>query len=424
MPATIKVGKTPYDGETNETIQRAINDVAERGGGTVELPARTFELHDAIHLRSSVTLAGQGKETVLKKVQSVSSPIVDHLGYGHYEVTVEDPDLFRPGMGITVRDDSTNGFNMTVGTIQEIDGACLFIDKQFNADYSPNKGGRAVSIFPLVSAEYARGVAMRDLTLDGSNDPELLGGCRGGAVFFLQTHTATAENLHIQDFTGDGISFQQCTDIAVKRCEVHDLAENGLHPGSGSVRYVIEDNHVHNCGGMGIFYCLRTTHSLCEGNLVENNGRGGISIGERDTNHILRNNEIKGNSWAGLRFRDVHIHGGDRVIVEENNFEQNANEQDEAEIVIASRIRHVVIRQNQFITDASAIRVNEETQDIYVAASNKVDGQPIREPDVVGSSEEVNFGDADHPLEIGPAAAHGETSRHLSVELPRRPANF
>ncbi|MBS3764343.1 MAG: hypothetical protein KGZ25_13680, partial [Planctomycetes bacterium] len=72
----------------------------------------------------------------------------------------------------------------------------------------------------------------------------------------------------------------------------------------------------------------------------------------------------------------------------------------------------------------SAIRVNEETQDIYVAASNKVDGQPIREPDVVGSSEDVNFGDADHPLEIGPAAAHGETSRHLAVELPHRPANF
>jgi len=420
----IKVGKGDYAGKTNAVLQRAVDEAAAAGGGTVELPAGTFEMHDSLHLKSHVRVVGQGARTVLRKVPCVRSPIVDYLGYGHYEVTVADPGLFRPGTGVLVRDDTRAGFDMTVATVTAVIGNRVIIDKPLNYDYHPDKNARLASVFPLVVAEFMEDVAVSDLVLDGANDTEIMGGCRGGGVFLLQTHTATVERLEIKDYNGDGVSFQQCTDVVVRECHVHDLVENGLHPGSGSVRYLVVDNDVHDCGGTGIFYCLRTTHSLCAGNRVVGSGRAGISIGERDSDHIVRGNEIRGNAWRGVVFRDVHAHGGDRVVLEANTFAGNCLKQGDAEVFIASRIEGVELRGNEFAgPSVPPVKVEAEAKGVYLIG-NTVDGRALSAQDVEDESGNAVFGEPDEPLEVGPAAAGADLALHLGMDLPERPANF
>jgi hypothetical protein len=213
--------------------------------------------------------------------------------------------------------------------------------------------------------------------------------------------------------------------VVVRRCDVSGMTENGLHPGSGSVRYLMTDNHVHGCGGMGIFYCLRTTHSLCENNRLEANGRGGISIGERDTDHIVGGNEIRGNAWAGIQFREVGCNGGDRVVLEANHLSGNCAEQDDAEILIPDRIRRVVLRDNEFSGLRGAALSVGQAECICIAKVNIVEGQQLDPRDVVDPGGVVAWRLPEVPLEVGPAyAARQRAARHLGVELPAQPPNF
>ena len=416
----IRVGTKRYEGRDNAALQKAVDDAAAAGGGMVELPAGVFDMHNALHVRSGVTVVGQGEDTVLRKVPSVSSPIVDWLGYGHYEITVERPGLFRVGMGVAVTDQRTGGFFTTTGTIVRIKGDALFIDKPFNADYHGSREGHVVSVYPLVAGENVSNVALRDVTLDGRGEPARMNGCRGAGVYLLMAHTATLDGVTVRDYNGDSVSFQQCTDVVVRDCHLHHNAGGGIHPGSGSVRYLLEGNVVHDNGGDGIFYCLRTTHSLCRGNTICDNARNGISIGERDTDHILRANAIQGNGGAGILFREVRHHGGDRVRVEANRLIGNCTDEGEAEVVIASRIRDVELLGNSFESvKEHPLAVGEDVSGVR-AGLNTLDGRPY-DPDLPGVEPCEG---AAGPLDVGPSAARPDSAWHLGVDLPAEPANF
>jgi hypothetical protein len=313
-----------------------------------------------------------------------------------------------------------------VATIESIDGKHLFIDKRLKYDYPRESGGRVVSVHSLVAAEGQCNVRVADLKLDGGGQDELLGGCRGGAVYLLQSHGVTVEGLMIRDFNGDGVSFQQCTDVVVRGCDVSGMTENGLHPGSGSVRYLLAENRVTGCGGMGVFYCLRTTHSLCQRNHIAQNGRGGISIGERDTDHVLRNNEVRGNAGVGVQFREVGCRGGNRVILENNRLSGNCREHGDAEIVVPDRIRQIVLRGNEFSDlKGAALSVAEGASGIHLLEGNRVDGAPCAGDHVHDPGGVVRSAAPETALAVGPAAAAGQrAARHLGMDLTARPCNF
>jgi len=435
---TIKIGKGRYAGRTNSVIQTAVDELAGEGGGTVELPAGTFKLADALHLRTGVSVTGQGSDTVLRKVPSVASPIVDYLGYGHYEITLKHPGLFKPGMGVIILDDDAPGFYTTTATLLARDGNTFFIDRMLNHDYDPAKGGCVISVFPLVSGECVQNIAISNLTLDGNNDPVTINGCRGGGVFFLGAHNAMAEGVEVMNYNGDAVGCQQCTDVVVRDCHIHQNAGIGMHPGSGSVRYLLTGNNVHDNGGEGIFYCLRTTHSLCEGNTIRDNAGVGISIGERDTDHIIRENQICGNGGPAVLFRPPRYRGADRVLLEDNHFAGNCVSEGNAEVVIASGINDVVLRRNSFDNiKGKALGVGESASGVHLVG-NTVEGRKLSKKDIRGPSGRVVFGSRARalrppkagkrglhpPTAGGPGAADAGSTRHLAVELPRLPANF
>ncbi len=410
MTRAITVGA----GLTHQALQRAVDDAAAAGGGVVEVPAGVYLMRDALHLRSGVRVIGEPGAVLLKE-PGVSVPLLDYLGYGHYEFTVTEPDKLQVGMGVHITDDDSMGFYDTVATIIGRKGDLFFIDRMLNHDYAPAKRGRVTTIFPIVDAVGVEDVALENITIDGNPDEtQTLNGCRGGGVFLLMARRARLENVEVRHFNGDAISFQQCVDVVVRGCHVHHNAGGGIHPGSGSVRYLLQRNHVHDNGACGVFYCLRTTHSICEDNRLERNGAAGVSIGERDTDHWLRNNSIAGNGGCGVEFRPPIAHGGDRARIEGNAFSANGQRLDIAlrcEIHVPAGLRDILIAGNAFepVADSRALLIDAGCQGVGVAG-NQINGRPQ------GDGFPTRAGDFPP---IGPAALPLDGARHLNIaQLP------
>jgi len=422
---SIRVGEGDYAGSDNAAIQRAVDATAARGGGTVELPAGTFVLRDSVHLRSGVALVGQGTDTVLLKAPSVASALAGRVIFGHCELLVERPDLFEPGMGVTVQDADATCIYTTVGTVVERHGHSLYIDRPVNHDYNPHRDGRVVGIFPLVSAGGVRDVRIADLRLDGADDAEPMNGCRGGGVFAWDARNVVVENVEVLRYNGDAVSFQKCIDVVVRRCHVHGNTGCGLHPGCGSVRYLFADNDVHDNGGDGLFYCVATTHSLCQGNSFRHNGAAGISVGDRDTDHLIRRNEVRDNGGPGIRFREVPFQGGDRTVVEQNVLSGNCTDSGDAQIVIGAGLRDVTLRGNRFEGLAGmAVELPARAEAIHLIA-NRVDGGECGPGHVRDPAGLAVFGEREEPLRVGPRAAGPRAARHLGPEpLPPLPAGL
>jgi hypothetical protein len=300
-----------------------------------------------------------------------------------------DPELFEVGMGVFLADRNAGGFYTTVGTIVSREGDRFYLDQALHHDYMPGAEATVSSLFPLVQGRGIAEAAIENLVLDGNiAETRTLNGCRGGGVFLLRSNRVGIRNVEVRHYNGDGISFQQCTDIVVQACRVHDNRGGGLHPGSGSVRYVMEENHLHHNGGYGLFYCLRTTHSRCARNTIEWNGRAGISIGEMDTDHWICHNTVAHNGGPAIEFREPILQSGDRVYIEENRFVSNRRAVSngiDAEIVIPENLHDIAIVNNRFETAGKAVRIGAHCERIRVA-DNHINGQDQNAGDLIGAS--------------------------------------
>lgn len=423
MSKTITVDPAHPLGLTNRTLQLAVDEVSAAGGGVVRIPAGTYRMRDSLHLRSGVRVAGE-PGTVLLKEPSISVPILDYLGYGHYEITVTEPERFEIGTGVYISDDESFGFYRTVATVVGRARDLLFIDRMLNHDYHPGRNGCVTTLFPLVSGVGVTDVAVEDLAVDGNvEESRRMDGCRGGGVYLIGARSVRVEGVEVRHYNGDAVSFQQCADVVVRGCLLHDNAGGGIHPGSGSVRYLIQGNHARDNGGCGVFYCLRTTHSVCEDNRLEGNGAAGISVGERDTDHLIRRNAITSNRGPGIDFRRPAVHGGDRVRIEENSLGANdlalAPPADRAQIRIPRGLQDVHVARNSFEPgDGRALWVEAGARDVSFC-HNTVGGRPQQGSDVAGDSASVALTSPASLPRARPEALPSDGARHLGIsELP------
>jgi hypothetical protein len=388
-------------------IQRAINDASLAGGGTVIIPAGTYELLDALHMRSNVHVRGEG-EVILRKAPSVESKIVDFLGYGHYEITVAEPEKFRVGMGIHITDKNAVGFYTTVATIIAIDGNALFIDQAIHHDYHVNDAAIVRSLHSLVEFDDVHNATLSDVILDGNRDAQstTITGCRAAGIFMLKARQAVVRNVEVRHFHGDGISYQQCIDIFIDRNHLHHNTGGGVHPGSGTVRYLITDNHIHDNGACSIFYCLRTTHSITRNNHIHHNGDVGISVGERDTDHLIEGNNIHDNGLPGIDFRKPAARSGDRSRVIGNTLKNNSLKEGEGEIVIHAGLCDIHVEGNTITpaTGKAAVVVEPGCKRISVV------GSPI-----TGDVANVASTTPTDLPPVGPEAAPADSARHLAI---------
>lgn len=417
----ITVGQTEGDitGNTNAALQAAVDRAAAMGGGLVDILPGVYNMHDSLHLRSHVTVRGAGVDTVLRKVPSVQSAIPAFLGYGHYDITVAEPEKFCVGMGVLIHDDDSRGFYDTVATLVWRDGDRFGIDRLLNHDYHIDNHARVTSVYPLISACNLTHAGAENLVVDGDSAHNAhLNGCRGGGVFLIQAHDVTLRRVTVQDFNGDGISFQQCVRTTIEDCTLNLNTGHGLHPGSGSVAPIIRRCRCLNNGNDGIFYCLRVTYSLCEDCEISGSGNDGISIGERDGHHLIRNNRIGASGRYGIFFRPaVPAYGGDDNVIDGNRIFDNCQKVGGAEVFITRGIQRVHIIRNHFgpaCRPMSAVQVEDGCADIVIA-NNEAD--LAYRPTILAGAAVVSQQMPAEPLAVGPGCVPDGGMLHLNVRL-------
>jgi hypothetical protein len=211
-------------------------------------------------------------------------------------------------------------------TIVDRDGNRCRLDRAPRENFWLSAQADCATLFPLLSGDHTDDVVIEDLALDGNKDTcDLLDGNHGGCIFLQDCNRWTMRRVTARAYHGDGISFQVCHDVEVRDCHVHDNANLGLHPGSGSRRPLIRGNRLER-NRQGIYWCWGVRHGLAEDNLIADNSLYGVSIGHRDTDNVMRVNRILRSGKVGIFFRDAPgAHDGwpHRTTLERNVIEDS-----------------------------------------------------------------------------------------------------
>ena len=86
---TVGGANADIQGFTSEKIQIALDAVKTRGGGVVKLTRGIFLVTAPIEMYSNTSLAGSGKETVLKKSDGVRSGFIIDADGGMLEAKID-----------------------------------------------------------------------------------------------------------------------------------------------------------------------------------------------------------------------------------------------------------------------------------------------------------------------------------------------
>ena len=327
---TVTVGTNSGDlvGHGDRAIQAAVDRVARLGGGTVRLLPGTYTLRNAVHLASRVRLVGSGAETVITRGPSIRSALAADTDWFDEEIVLADGAGFEPGDGVVLKATQPDqGRTVLVKrTIVDRDGNRCRLDRAPRENFWLSAQADCATLFPLLSGDHTDVVVIEDLALDGNKDTcDLLDGNHGGCIFLQDCNRWTMRRVTARAYHGDGISFQVCHDVEVRDCHVHDNANLGLHPGSGSRRPLIRGNRLER-NRQGIYWCWGVRHGLAEDNLIADNSLYGVSIGHRDTDNVMRVNRILRSGKVGIFFRDAPgAHDGwpHRTTLERNVIEDS-----------------------------------------------------------------------------------------------------
>ena len=327
MMVTVGPAEADVIGTENVAIQKAVDQVAAAGGGTVLIKAGTYTLSNSVRLASHVSLKGEGPgKTILMKGPGVKSRLAVDADYGEFQATVEDASGFAPGMGVTVVDkDHRSGWYPSVRTIVRIEANTLFFDRYLHLDYLVENDGEVFNAFPLIAGYEVEGVTVSDLTADGNRKAtEILDGCQAGAIYFYHSKNFRIRGCVARNFAGDGISTQFVENPVIENCEAFGNAYLGIHLGTGAKGGTVRHNRSHDNGQVGLFLCWRVQHGRFEQNQCWGNGEYGISIGHKDTDNVFVRNTVSGNGLAGVVFRnETESNAGHRNAFIENTIEDN-----------------------------------------------------------------------------------------------------
>ncbi|HEX8984596.1 MAG TPA: right-handed parallel beta-helix repeat-containing protein [Bryobacteraceae bacterium] len=388
----VRVGVHEGDivGADNRALQAAVDYISGLGGGTVEIGEGVYLMRDSLHLRSHVTVRGQGAKTVLLKAPAATSPLVLDGDYGEEQVTVKDAEGFRVGDGVAVWDPNSGGFHTTVGRISGKSGNTFSITFPLQSDYMVEAKAQAATVFPVISGYNIEGVRVENLTVDGARDRNPpLNGCRGAGIFLYRGFGTVIRNCQVRNYNGDGISFQQSNDVQVIACLSENNAGLGLHPGSGSQRPLVRESIARNNGSDGLYLCWRVQYGTFEGNELIGNGGQGISIGHKDSDNLLRNNIVRGNAGNGIYFREEEQPmAGNRNRLENNRIEDNGSAKGGAGITVDGATEGIVISGNVI---ADTREVSSRTQKTAIRLGKRSSGITIEKNQIHAEKDIEDF---------------------------------
>ena len=354
ITVTVGLGDADFVGETHRALQSAVDYAASFGGGTVQVGRGVFRMGNALHLRDGVRLVGSGEGTVLLKDRSQTSGLLDDVDWYDWSVEVEHPSYFEVGGGILLRAQNPRGStpNVSKHTVVAIEGNRVRLDSQPRKNMWVTHDASASTLFPIVTGNWVRDIAIEDLALDGNRaQNDHLDGNYGGCVFLQDCGKVHISGVIARNNEGDGISWQICDDVVVERCESVGHRGLGLHPGSGSQRSVIRHNAIRDCR-IGLFWCWGVKHGLAEANEIHSCSEYGISIGHRDTHNVICSNRVYDSGKAGLYFRpeEPPFRCAHRNVVESNLFQGGGTaEAPGVGIDVAGAVEGVVLCRNRIV---------------------------------------------------------------------------
>jgi hypothetical protein len=389
----LTVGQAEGDmwGSDDKIIQAGIEYLYRLGGGTLHILPGVYNLHNAIYMRTNITLRGSGEDTILRKTASVVSALVRDSDWFEYGVQVADVKGFVPGGGIMLRSKTGPGdwqFDVLRATITAIEGNVIFLDRMTEKDFWLEKDASAGTIFPVLTAENVDDVVIEDIVLDGNRDEnEHINGNFSGGVFIQNCNRWSFRNVTSRNYNGDGFSFQVCNDIRFLNCKAINNADLGFHTGSGSQRSVFQKCTARD-NSQGIYFCWSVSDGLAEDCILAENSRYGISIGHRDTDNIIRRCTIERNGEVGILFRNEanEFRSGSRNRIENCIIRDNGSKEQGIGVDIQGKTRDIIINSTRFENTAGtnqniSIRIGREAKRI-VLQGNSFENCPVQVQDL------------------------------------------
>ncbi len=342
-------GKADVVGNDSAALQQAASLL--RPGDTLRIGAGTYEMQNSLFVPSGVTVRGVAGQTILKKSRGIESALIEDGDYGERLLAVAEPEKFRPGMGVSIVDDTLkDGWDISVTSVTAVKPPYIILDPMTVRDYDQERlHARVRNIFPILCVMDAENVVLEDITVDGNRaENGFIDGCRGGAIYMYRVRNVTVRNCTARNYNGDGISFQITDGVQVLNSESYGNSNYGVHPGTGSARALVKNCRMHDNGRIGLFLCWRVRHGHFEDNVIEDNGQYGVSIGHKDTDNEFLNNTIARSGSSGVYFRqETAKNSGHRNTFRKNRVLDNGNKQEGYGFYVAPHAGDLVIEDNQ-----------------------------------------------------------------------------
>jgi len=326
-PASLNAADFRKAGSPTAGIQEAV-DALPKEGGSVFIPAGTYEIAREIVLRSGVQIRGEGEHTIIaRRDPCFQAPLAAPAKKGEKKVAVKDLSGFKTGSEILVRSDSSYGWWSTHPVITSIEGNVLILDRELTHDYLLHKKSLAANFFPAFYANEAKNIRIEDLVIDGRMErgekrKDFENEFTVSAIHFRDVYDAYIARVHIKDYPGDGFSMQIGDNITVTECLAEYNLGHGFHPGTGITSGSWTNNVGRFNGWDGLYFCHRVRHTTVSGNRFHDNGWNGMGgLGEGgeggDRYNVVSGNFCYNNAKCGIQC----INGGNNIVV--NNVCEN-----------------------------------------------------------------------------------------------------
>jgi len=397
LALTVGQNEGDLQGKDDKAIQAGIDYLHRLGGGTLHILPGVYNLHNAIYLRPNIVLQGSGEKTVLRKTDSVKTPLIRDSDWFEFGVQVRDATGFVPGGGVMLRSKTGPGdwqFDVLRASITSIEGHVLFLDRMTEENFWTEKEATAATIFPMLTAEHVDDVQVEDIVLEGNKaGNEYINGNFAGAVFIQSCNRWSFKNVAAHNYNGDGFSFQVCDDIQFLNCQAKDNAGLGFHPGSGSQRPAFR-GCVSEGNSQGIFFCWSVSDGRVENCILSQNRLYGISIGHRDTDNVIKNCTIERNGEVGILFRREasEFRCGNRNRIENCVIRNNGTNKPGIGVDIQGKTEDIVVINTRLENTAggnqkTGVRIGKEARQI-VLQDNSYEGCPVKIDDLRAETSE------------------------------------
>ncbi len=308
---------------TNAAIQQAVDEVADEGGGTVFLPGGEYLLKSAVRLKTNVTLRGEGRATVLKRVPFVQVALTRDAENGAREVRVNGTAGFEEGMEVLCWD--TANFDAATmdhawAIVRKVDKDRVILDRDLPHSYLVAKGAILTNAFYGIHGDNIAGARVVDLTIDGGvRDSERgfvftePGGYAGGGAYktghqqmgiqFTDCTDCQVVNCRVFHCGGNGISASGGENIRFIGCDSFANGWHGYHLGlskQGATRCVMQNCRAHHNAMVGVYVCWNVFEGVFTGNHVTDNNGDGFLIGPYDERNVFAGNIISRNGGCGI----------------------------------------------------------------------------------------------------------------------------